>query len=80
MSEAESRQDDGADDRSSDALDLFSDLVFVYAMSQVTQLMLTDLTWLESPAAPSRWLPSGGRGPVSRGLPPRRGASSSSGR
>jgi len=46
MSEAESRQDDGANDRSSDALDLFFDLVFVYAMSQVTQLMLTDLTWL----------------------------------
>lgn len=45
MSEANSRQDDdGTDDRSSDALDLFFDLVFDYAMSEVTQPMLT--AWL----------------------------------
>lgn len=49
MSEAERTRDehaDDSDDTSESSLDLFFDLVFVYAMSQVTQLMLEELTWL----------------------------------
>src|SRR5689334_14834261 len=38
----ESREADG---RSVGNLELFFDLTFVYAMSQVTQLMLTDISW-----------------------------------
>ncbi|GAA4726780.1 low temperature requirement A protein (LtrA) [Promicromonospora umidemergens] len=34
------------DDRTTDPLELFFDLVFVFAMSQVTQLMLAEGTWL----------------------------------
>lgn len=34
------------DDRTTDALELFFDLVFVFAMSQVTQLMLAEGSWL----------------------------------
>lgn len=34
------------DDRITDTLELFFDLVFVYAMSQVTQLMLAEGSWL----------------------------------
>lgn len=36
----------GQEDRSVGALELFFDLVFVYAMSQVTNLMLGDISWL----------------------------------
>ncbi|MBS2936978.1 low temperature requirement protein A [Nocardioides sp. J2M5] len=32
-------------DRSVGTLELFFDLVFVYAMSQVTELMLADISW-----------------------------------
>jgi low temperature requirement protein LtrA len=35
----------GSGDRSSDALELFFDLVLTYAMSQVTHLMLADISW-----------------------------------
>lgn len=34
------------DDRTTDTLELFFDLVFVFAMSQVTHLMLTEGSWL----------------------------------
>jgi low temperature requirement protein LtrA len=34
------------EDRSQSNLELFFDLVFVFAMSQVTQLMLSDVSWL----------------------------------
>ncbi|MGH3901768.1 MAG: low temperature requirement protein A [Pseudonocardiaceae bacterium] len=36
----------GQDDRPVGTLELFFDLVFVYAMSQVTNLMLADISWV----------------------------------
>ena len=36
---------ENGDDRTSDTLELFFDLVFVFAMSQVTDLMLAELSW-----------------------------------
>ena len=41
----ESREPLETDGRSVGNLELFFDLTFVYAMSQVTQLMLTDISW-----------------------------------
>ena len=42
---AAQRADDTPPDRSVGTLELFFDLVFVYAMSQVTILMLSDISW-----------------------------------
>ena len=50
-------------DRSVGTLELFFDLVFVYAMSQVTVLMLADISW----AGFWRSLLCGGRGPARPG-------------
>lgn len=44
------------DDRTTDTLELFFDLVFVFAMSQVTHLMLTEGSWLGLPPV---WLTLG---------------------
>jgi low temperature requirement protein LtrA len=44
VSHSGSRTEDG--DRSTDALELFFDLVFVFSMSQVTELMLVANSWL----------------------------------
>ncbi|BBY47622.1 low temperature requirement protein A [Mycolicibacterium arabiense] len=41
----ELRESPGADGRSMGNLELFFDLTFVYAMSQVTHLMLSDVSW-----------------------------------
>jgi low temperature requirement protein LtrA len=41
----ESRESQETDGRSVGNLELFFDLTFVYAMSQVTHLMLSDITW-----------------------------------
>jgi low temperature requirement protein LtrA len=67
--------DEGHDsDRASDGdhaqgnLELFFDLVFVFAMSQVTQLMLNHLTWVGFGRACSLCSRCGGRG-SSGGVP-----------
>lgn len=54
-------------DRSVGTLELFFDLVFVYAMSQVTVLMLADISWAGSAAGFWRSLLCGGRGPATPG-------------
>jgi low temperature requirement protein LtrA len=41
-----SESDTEKDDRTTDTLELFFDLVFVFAMSQVTELMLAERSWL----------------------------------
>jgi low temperature requirement protein LtrA len=44
-SHQDQQQDNSYDQRSQGNLELFFDLVFVYAMSQVSELVLTDPTW-----------------------------------
>ena len=44
-SEPDTDEPQEADGRSVGNLELFFDLTFVYAMSQVTQLMLSDISW-----------------------------------
>jgi len=51
-----------ADGRSVGNLELFFDLTFVYAMSQVTHLMLDDMSWQGFGRGCSLCWPSGGRG------------------
>ena len=48
-------------------LELFFDLVFVFAITQVTILLADDPTWVESSAGCSSSRPSGGHGPCTRG-------------
>ena len=64
-------ESDGQGDRpeSVGRLELFFDLVFVYAMSQVTELMLTDVSGGDSVMVRSRCSPCGGPGPATPGSP-----------
>jgi low temperature requirement protein LtrA len=60
----ESRETDG---RSVGNLELFFDLTFVYAMSQVTHLMHSDISGRDSAGVCSLCWPSGGRGSATPG-------------
>ncbi len=53
--------------RSVGYLELFFDLTFVFAMSQVTHLMLSDMSWQGFAGACLRSSPSGGRGSATPG-------------
>lgn len=61
------------EDRSTDTLDLFFDLVFVFAMSQVTDLMLQDVSWTgfgrPPPPRPGWYRPTESSGCGSRVMP-----------
>jgi low temperature requirement protein LtrA len=63
----ESRESQETDGRSVGNLELFFDLTFVYAMSQVTHLMLSDISWQASAGVCSLCWPSGGRGSATPG-------------